>query len=87
MGPTIWRGWQPLDVSIVALAVRGVYRPPRRSALATAAPRKTLMIPRHRIAVALPEGWLLKDNIARAQWAEEAGYDGADYLVHIIVKS
>jgi hypothetical protein len=45
------------------------------------------MIPRQRIAVALPEGWLLKDNIARAQWAEEAGYDGADYLVHIIVKS
>ena len=36
---------------------------------------KTLMIPRQRIAVALPEGWLLKDNIARAQWAEEAGYD------------
>jgi hypothetical protein len=39
------------------------------------------MIPRQRIAVALPEGWLLKDNIACAQWAEEAGYDGADYLV------
>jgi len=33
------------------------------------------MIPRQRIAVALPEGWLLKDNIGRAQWAEEAGYD------------
>jgi len=33
------------------------------------------MIPRQRIALALPEGWLLKDNIARAQWAEEAGYD------------
>lgn len=33
------------------------------------------MIPRQHLAVALPEGPLLKDNIARAQWAEEAGYD------------
>ena len=33
------------------------------------------MIPSQRIAVALPEGPLLKDNIARAPWAEEAGYD------------
>jgi probable F420-dependent oxidoreductase len=36
---------------------------------------ETLMIPRQHIAVALPEGPVLKDNIARAQWAEEAGYD------------
>jgi|SRR5579859_6128310 len=33
------------------------------------------MIPRQRLAIALPEGPLLKDNIRRAQWAEEAGYD------------
>ena len=33
------------------------------------------MIPRQHIAVALPEGTVLKDNIARAQWCEEAGYD------------
>jgi probable F420-dependent oxidoreductase len=33
------------------------------------------MIPRQHLAVALPEGSLLKDNIGRAQWAEEAGYD------------
>ena len=33
------------------------------------------MMPRQRLAVALPEGWVLKDNIARAKWAEEAGYD------------
>lgn len=30
---------------------------------------------KQRLAVALPEGWRLEDNIARAQWAEEAGYD------------
>jgi probable F420-dependent oxidoreductase len=34
-----------------------------------------LMVPRQHLAVALPEGPLLKDNIARAQWAEDAGYD------------
>jgi len=28
-----------------------------------------------RSSIALPEGPLLKDNIGRAQWAEEAGYD------------
>jgi probable F420-dependent oxidoreductase len=33
------------------------------------------MIPRQHLAVALPEGPLLEDNIRRAQWAEEAGYD------------
>jgi probable F420-dependent oxidoreductase len=33
------------------------------------------MIPKQHLAIALPEGWLLKDNIRRAQWAEEAGYD------------
>jgi len=33
------------------------------------------MVPRQHLAIALPEGPLLKDNIARAQWAEEAGYD------------
>jgi probable F420-dependent oxidoreductase len=34
-----------------------------------------LTIPGQHLAVALPEGPLLKDNIGRAQWAEEAGYD------------
>jgi probable F420-dependent oxidoreductase len=34
-----------------------------------------LMIPRQHLAIALPEGPFLKDNIDRAQWAEEAGYD------------
>ena len=33
------------------------------------------MVPRQHLAVALPEGPLLKDNIDRAKWAEEAGYD------------
>jgi alkanesulfonate monooxygenase SsuD/methylene tetrahydromethanopterin reductase-like flavin-dependent oxidoreductase (luciferase family) len=34
-----------------------------------------MLIPGQHLAIALPEGWLLKDNIRRAQWAEEAGYD------------
>ena len=33
------------------------------------------MIPRQHLAIALPEGPVLKDNIARVRWAEEAGYD------------
>jgi probable F420-dependent oxidoreductase len=34
-----------------------------------------VMIPKQRLAIALPEGPRLKDNIDRAQWAEAAGYD------------
>jgi len=33
------------------------------------------MVPRQHLAVCMPEGPLLKDNIDRVKWAEEAGYD------------